>query len=66
MKISPMLTVAAVFAAVTASAPAAAADPVYTMTGAVVTSKISVSGCAALNTGGLANVTFMTITRTKS
>jgi hypothetical protein len=58
MKISPMLTVAAVFAAVTASAPAAAADPVYTMTGAVVTSKISVSGCAALTTGGLANATF--------
>lgn len=57
MKISPILTAATVFVAMTAATSALAA-PVYTMTDAVVTQKLSVSGCAAVSLGGLATVTF--------
>lgn len=60
MKSSSMFTAAAVFAAMTIAAPASAAPiaAVYTMTDAVVTQKLSVSGCKPATFGGTATATF--------
>jgi hypothetical protein len=61
MKSSSMFTAAAVLAAMTIAAPASAAVPaaaVYTMTGSVVSQKLTVSGCKAVTFGGVADATF--------
>lgn len=60
MKSSSIFTAAAVLAAMTIAAPASAipAQALYTMTNAVVTQKLTVSGCKAATFGGTATATF--------
>lgn len=60
MKSSTMFTAAAVLAAMTIAAPASAVPvaAVYTMTDAVLTQKLTVSGCKPATFGGTATATF--------
>lgn len=59
MKTSSILTAMTAAVGIMSAASAyAAPTATYTMTGAVVTQKMSVSGCAAVKSAGLADVTF--------
>ena len=65
MKTSSLFTAATVLAAMMAAAPVSAAPvAVYTVTSAVVSQKLVVSGCSTMATGGLANITFYKDTAT--